>query len=135
MVTPASIRLTTVAARTTRKFPAGQNFGTRRLRNELSVAPIRYRVLLCIGGRHMRFVLVNGRTPCPQSCCVLCRRPIGASYLREIETRLSYCDDKCYAEHCEGAVLAIENHARASLTQALGLISAAASNASSARQE
>jgi hypothetical protein len=76
--------------------------------------PIRYRLLLCIGGCDMRFVLVNGRSPCPQSFCALCCKPIGASYLREIETRISYCDDKCYAEHCEGAVLAIENHAKAS---------------------
>jgi hypothetical protein len=44
----------------------------------------------------------------------LCWKPIGANYLREIETRISYCDDKCYAEHWEGAVLAIETHARAS---------------------
>jgi hypothetical protein len=64
--------------------------------------------------RHMRFILVNGRTPRAQLTCVLCCKPMGASYLREIETRLSYCDDKCYAEHCVGAVLAIENHARAS---------------------
>jgi hypothetical protein len=66
------------------------------------------------GGRHMRFILVNGRTPRPQSICALCCKPIGMGYLREIETRLSYCDDKCYAEHCVGAVLAIENRARAS---------------------
>jgi hypothetical protein len=62
----------------------------------------------------MRFILVTGRTPRAQSTCALCCKPIGASYLREIETRLSYCDDKCYAEHCVGAVLAIENQARAS---------------------
>jgi hypothetical protein len=62
----------------------------------------------------MRFVLVNGRTPCPQSLCALCCEPIGANYLREIETRLSYCDDKCYADHCKSALPAIENHARAS---------------------
>jgi len=62
----------------------------------------------------VRFVLVNGRTPCPQSFCALCCKPIGASYLREFETRISYCDDKCYAEHCQGAVLATENHAKAS---------------------
>jgi hypothetical protein len=62
----------------------------------------------------MRFVFVNGRTPCPQSSCGLCCKPIGTSYLREIETRLSYYDDKCYAEHSESAVLAIEFHARAS---------------------
>jgi hypothetical protein len=59
----------------------------------------------------VRFVLVNGRTPYPKSFCALCCKPIGASYLREIETRISYCDDKCYAEHCESAVLAIEYHA------------------------
>jgi hypothetical protein len=62
----------------------------------------------------MRFILVNGRTPFRQSSCTLCHKSIGASYLREIETRLPYCDDQCYAEHCEGAVLAIENRARAS---------------------
>src|SRR4030081_3118899 len=56
----------------------------------------------------MRFILMNGRTPCRQSVCALCCKPIGASYLREIETRLSYCDHDCYAQHCEGAVLALE---------------------------
>jgi hypothetical protein len=59
----------------------------------------------------MRFILVNGRTPCRQSFCALCSKPIGASYLREIATRLPYCDAGCYAEHCVGAILALENHA------------------------
>jgi hypothetical protein len=58
----------------------------------------------------MRFILVNGRTPRAQSSCVLCCRPIGASYLREIDTQLSYCDHTCYADHCKGAVLALEHH-------------------------
>ena len=40
----------------------------------------------------MRFVLVNGRTPCPQTFCMLCCEPIGTSYLREIGTRLPYCE-------------------------------------------
>ena len=62
----------------------------------------------------MRFILVNGRTPCPQSHCVLCHQLIGASYLREIGTQLSYCDHDCYAEHCKSAVMAFENRARAS---------------------
>ena len=57
----------------------------------------------------MRFVLVNGRTPNPQSLCVLCCRPIGGSYLREIDTRLSYCNHACYADHCKRAVMALEN--------------------------
>jgi hypothetical protein len=62
----------------------------------------------------MRFILVNGRTPFRQSVCAMCRMPIGASYLREITTRLPYCDADCYADHCEGAVLALERHAIAS---------------------
>ena len=35
----------------------------------------------------MKFVLVNGRTPRPQSFCALCCESIGGSYLREIATR------------------------------------------------
>jgi hypothetical protein len=54
--------------------------------------------------RPMRFVLVNGRTPCKHSLCVLCCEPIGMSYLREIGTRLPYCGPGCYANHCKNAV-------------------------------
>jgi hypothetical protein len=57
----------------------------------------------------MEFVLVNGRTPRPQSFCVQCREPIGESYLREIGTRLSYCNHNCYVDHCTDSVLALEN--------------------------
>jgi hypothetical protein len=64
--------------------------------------------------RQIRFVLVNGRTPCRQSFCVRCCEPIGASYLREIGTRLCYCDPKCYAGHGKTPVLALEIHAAAS---------------------
>jgi hypothetical protein len=55
--------------------------------------------------RHMKFVLVNGRTPRPQSFCAVCCKPIGESYLRELTTRLSYCDDKCYAGNCKVAAM------------------------------
>ena len=51
----------------------------------------------------MKFVLVNGRTPRPQSFCALCCEPIRESYLRELTTRLSYCDHKCYAGHCNSS--------------------------------
>jgi hypothetical protein len=44
----------------------------------------------------MKFILVNGRTPRPQSFCALCCEPIGETYLRDIATRLSYCDPQCY---------------------------------------
>jgi NAD(P)H dehydrogenase (quinone) len=50
---------------------------------------------LLIGRRHMRFVLVNGRTPRPQSFCAWCCEPIGENYLRELTTHLSYCDHDC----------------------------------------
>jgi hypothetical protein len=49
----------------------------------------------------MKFVLVNGRTPRAQSFCALCCEPIGKTYLREIATRLSYCDHQCYLGHCQ----------------------------------
>jgi hypothetical protein len=62
----------------------------------------------------MRFVLVNGRTPFRQISCVLCREPIGAGYLRDVRTRLCYCDAKCYALRCEATVLLIDNRTRAS---------------------
>jgi hypothetical protein len=59
----------------------------------------------------MRFILVNGRTPCRRTTCALCSKPIGANYLREIATRLPYCDADCYADHCVGAILALETQA------------------------
>jgi hypothetical protein len=65
------------------------------------------------GKRHMKFVLVNGRTPRPQSFCALCCKPIAESYLRELTTRLSYCDDKCYAGNRKVAVPALQKYARA----------------------
>jgi hypothetical protein len=49
----------------------------------------------------MKFVLVNGRSPRPQSFCALCCESIGEGYLREIATRFSYCDHNCYIAHCK----------------------------------
>ncbi|MEA3092644.1 MAG: hypothetical protein QOJ04_3986, partial [Caballeronia sp.] len=40
----------------------------------------------------MKFVLVNGRTPNPQTFCAVCCDAIGENYLRELATGLSYCD-------------------------------------------
>ena len=62
----------------------------------------------------MKFVLVNGRTPRSQSFCALCGEPIGETYVRELRTRLSYCDQRCYSGHCKMAVQRIEKRARAS---------------------
>jgi hypothetical protein len=63
----------------------------------------------------MKFVLVNGRTPCKQFSCALCGTPIGAGYLREIGTGLCYCDTDCYADHCKSAIMALADFARTSL--------------------
>jgi hypothetical protein len=62
----------------------------------------------------MKFIVVNGRTPRPQSLCSLCCEPIGESYLREIATRLPYCDQQCYVCHSDAPVMALQPHARAS---------------------
>ena len=61
--------------------------------------------------RYMKFVVVNGRTPRPQSFCALCCKPIAESYLRELTTRLSYCDDNCYAGNCEVTAPMLQKHA------------------------
>ena len=47
----------------------------------------------------MKFILINGRTPRVESFCALCCEPIGETYLREITTKLSYCDHTCYVGH------------------------------------
>ena len=55
----------------------------------------------------MKFILVNGRSPRLQSFCPLCCEPIGEIYLREIATRVSYCDHQCYLGHRKLATVSI----------------------------
>jgi hypothetical protein len=62
----------------------------------------------------MKFVLVNGRAPRLQPICSLCCEPIEESYVRELATRLSYCDHKCYLAHTKIAARPVQRHARAS---------------------
>ena len=52
----------------------------------------------------MNFVLVNGRTPRPESFCALCCDAIGETYPRELRTRLSYCSYEYYLGHCKLAM-------------------------------
>jgi hypothetical protein len=63
---------------------------------------------------HMKFILVNGRNPRRESLCSLCCEPIGESYLRELTTRLSFCNYDCYLGHCKPAFSVLKEHARAS---------------------
>jgi hypothetical protein len=44
----------------------------------------------------------------------MCCEPIGENYLREIATRLSYCDRNCYLSRSMRVVPALQYHARAS---------------------
>ena len=62
----------------------------------------------------MKFVLVNGRTPRTQSLGALCRESIGESYLRDIATKLPYCNHECYVDHSTVPVAALQYHAKAS---------------------
>jgi hypothetical protein len=64
--------------------------------------------------RHIKFGVVNGRTPRPQSFCALCCKSIGERYVRELATRLSYCDENCYAGNCKLTAPMLQKHARAS---------------------
>ena len=56
----------------------------------------------------MKFVLVNGRSPRPQSSCATCGELIRLTYLREIDTQLAFCDHDCYAERNKSAGVALE---------------------------
>jgi hypothetical protein len=62
----------------------------------------------------MKFVLVNGTTPCREPLCALCCEPIGESYLRELTTGLSLFDHRCYLDHCKLAVSLLKKRVRAS---------------------
>ena len=44
----------------------------------------------------MKFVLVNGRTPYPQTFCMLHCESIKSGYLRATTTQYPYCDYECY---------------------------------------
>ena len=50
---------------------------------------------------YMRFILVNGMALRPRILCMLCCEPIGAHYLKEFSTGLSFCGHDCYALYCD----------------------------------
>lgn len=65
----------------------------------------------------MRFMLVNGRTPCPKTFCMFCSEPIHASYLREFSTSLPFCDRDCYALYCDRWIETVEQSKRSAATE------------------
>jgi hypothetical protein len=62
----------------------------------------------------MRYVWVNGRSPRPVSFCALCCEPFGESYLRDLSTRLPYCNYGCYRSHCMLAASLFKEYAAVS---------------------
>jgi hypothetical protein len=62
----------------------------------------------------MTYILVSHRRPKNPSFCALCCEAIEDGYLRELATRLLYCDQVCYGGHCKVAIVALEHRARAS---------------------
>ncbi len=60
----------------------------------------------------VRFIAVNDRTPRADGYGALCCEPIKEPYVREIQTRLLYCDHQCFRGHEQMAILAIEYRAR-----------------------
>jgi hypothetical protein len=62
----------------------------------------------------MKFIVVNGRTLRPQAFCALCCEQIENGYLRDLTTRLSYCDHQCYVGHCTITVAVPQKRVRAS---------------------
>jgi hypothetical protein len=45
----------------------------------------------------IRFVLVNNRVPRADQHCTLCGALIEKGYVRDSQTRLIYCDTRCFA--------------------------------------
>ncbi len=55
----------------------------------------------------MRCIMVNGAKLKAEMCCVHCSNRIGGSYVREIGSRLIYCDYLCYSIAIGNAALAL----------------------------
>ncbi len=53
----------------------------------------------------MRCVIVNGARLKAQAFCAHCGDAIGDSYIREIGTRVVYCDFHCYSVAIETSVV------------------------------
>jgi hypothetical protein len=68
-------------------------------------------VTLTTGGFPHRtwFVLVNCRVPRDDEHCALCGGVIKNGYVRDVRTRLVYCDTQCLAG---GAYTVTKNHVR-----------------------
>jgi hypothetical protein len=55
----------------------------------------------------MRCVVVNGAKLKANATCAHCGSKIGNGYIRELDTRLIYCDYRCYSIALEASVVAV----------------------------
>jgi hypothetical protein len=61
----------------------------------------------------MRCVVVNGANLKAETACAHCGNKIGESYVREIGSRLIYCDFRCYCVAVERAITVLGYRAQA----------------------
>ena len=59
-----------------------------------------------------RFVLVNDRVPRTDGHCALCGQIIEKGYVRDSQTRLTYCDTQCLPEGTVMVMPVIKDRAR-----------------------
>ena len=50
-----------------------------------------------ISRRRTRFILVNDRLPRTDERCAMCGGILEKGYIRDSQTRLIYCDTRCFA--------------------------------------
>jgi hypothetical protein len=55
----------------------------------------------------MRCIIVNNASLKAEACCTHCGGRIGNGYVREIGSRLTYCDYRCYSVAIKSSVAAI----------------------------
>jgi len=59
-----------------------------------------------------KYILVNDRVPRTDAFCAMCCGPIEQGYVREAQTRLLYCDVRCFAGHEKLSILSLQRRAR-----------------------
>jgi hypothetical protein len=58
------------------------------------------------------FVLVNNRVPRGEQHCAVCGSAIERGYVRDLRTRLIYCDAQCFAGWAHATTSVSKNHGR-----------------------
>jgi hypothetical protein len=60
----------------------------------------------------IRFVVVNNRVPCADQHCAVCGGLIEKGYVRDLQTRLIYCDTQCFAGLAHETASGVKDHGR-----------------------